>query len=37
MGSLSAISGALVDFLGPHVYRMENDLTRQHYGAAFVC
>ncbi len=29
--------GALVDFLGPHVYRMENDLVRQHYGAAFVC
>lgn len=29
--------GALVDFLGPHVYRMENDLVRQHYGAAFIC
>ncbi|WP_437677685.1 glycoside hydrolase 5 family protein [Sorangium sp. So ce131] len=29
--------GALVDFLGPHVYRMENDVVRQHYGAAFVC
>lgn len=27
----------LVDFLGPHVYRMENDAVRQHLGAAFVC
>lgn len=26
-----------VDFLGPHVYRMETDLVRQHLGAAFVC
>ena len=27
----------LVDFLGPHVYRMETDPVRQHLGAAFVC
>lgn len=27
----------LVDFLGPHVYRMETDVVRQHLGAAFVC
>lgn len=27
----------LTDFLGPHVYRMENDQIRQHYGAAFIC
>ncbi|WP_024287465.1 cellulase family glycosylhydrolase [Cellulomonas sp. KRMCY2] len=27
----------LVDFLGPHVYRMESDVVRQHLGAAFVC
>lgn len=27
----------LVDFLGPHVYRMETDRTRQHLAAAFVC
>ena len=27
----------LVDFLGPHVYRMETDLVRQHLGPAFVC
>jgi endo-1,4-beta-mannosidase len=27
----------LVDFLGPHVYRMENDIVRQHYAAAFLC
>lgn len=26
-----------VDFLGPHVYRMETDLVRQHLGAAFIC
>ncbi|GAB3438992.1 cellulase family glycosylhydrolase [Actinophytocola sediminis] len=25
------------DFVGPHVYRMENDVTRQHLSAAFVC
>lgn len=27
----------LVDFLGPHVYRMETDPLRQHLGAAFIC
>lgn len=27
----------LVDFLGPHVYRMETDEVRQHLGAAFIC
>ncbi|MHA3703230.1 cellulase family glycosylhydrolase [Jatrophihabitans sp. YIM 134969] len=27
----------LVDFLGPHVYRMETDRTRQHLAPAFVC
>jgi endo-1,4-beta-mannosidase len=27
----------LVDFLGPHVYRMETDQLRQHLGAAFIC
>ncbi len=27
----------LVDFHGPHVYRMETDQVRQHLGAAFVC
>ena len=27
----------LVDFLGPHVYRMETDRARQHLAAAFVC
>jgi len=27
----------IVDFLGPHVYRMETDQLRQHLGAAFVC
>ena len=27
----------LVDFLGPHVYRMETDQARQHLAAAFVC
>lgn len=27
----------LVDFLGPHVYRMEDDVVRQHYAAAFIC
>lgn len=25
------------DFVGPHVYRMENDVVRQHLTAAFVC
>lgn len=27
----------LTDFVGPHVYRMENDVVRQHLTAAFVC
>lgn len=27
----------LVDFSGPHVYRMETDQIRQHLGAGFVC
>ena len=27
----------LVDFLGPHVYRMETDQSRQFLGAAFIC
>jgi endo-1,4-beta-mannosidase len=27
----------LVDFHGPHVYRMETDEVRQHLGAAFIC
>ncbi|MBT1003473.1 cellulase family glycosylhydrolase [Paenarthrobacter sp. DKR-5] len=26
-----------VDFVGPHVYRMESDVVRQHLKAAFVC
>ncbi|HEY3754001.1 MAG TPA: cellulase family glycosylhydrolase [Pseudonocardiaceae bacterium] len=34
--SVRDIAG-LVDFLGPHVYRMENDQVRQHYAAAWVC
>ncbi len=25
------------DFVGPHVYQMENDIVRQHLKAAFVC
>jgi endo-1,4-beta-mannosidase len=29
--------GAFTDFVGPHVYRMENDVVRQHVTAAFVC
>ncbi|NHD16089.1 MULTISPECIES: cellulase family glycosylhydrolase [unclassified Actinopolyspora] len=29
--------GELTDFLGPHVYRMEDDQIRQHYAAAFIC
>ena len=28
---------AIVDFLGPHVYRMETDQSRQFLGAAFIC
>ncbi|RBM08955.1 cellulase family glycosylhydrolase [Streptomyces sp. PT12] len=27
----------LIDFHGPHVYRMETDPVRQHLGAAFIC
>jgi len=34
--SLRAL-GALVDFLGPHVYPMTDDLVRQHLSAAFAC
>src|SRR4051794_35540715 len=30
-------SAELCDFLGPHVYRMEDDLVRQHYAAAWNC
>ncbi|WP_433868703.1 cellulase family glycosylhydrolase [Saccharopolyspora sp. CA-218241] len=30
-------TGALVDFVGPHVYRTDSDPVRQHLGAAFVC
>ncbi|MFI7337295.1 cellulase family glycosylhydrolase [Streptomyces sp. NPDC050085] len=32
-----ADSARLCDWLGPHVYRMENDPVRQHYAAAWVC
>lgn len=28
---------ALTDFIGPHVYRMETDVVRQHLNAAFIC
>jgi endo-1,4-beta-mannosidase len=28
---------AITDFVGPHVYRMENDAVRQHLNAAFIC
>ncbi|GAA3517315.1 glycoside hydrolase 5 family protein [Actinocatenispora rupis] len=30
-------TGKLVDFVGPHVYRMESDQIRQHLNAAFLC
>jgi len=30
-------TGALVDFVGPHVYRMESDPVRQNLNAAFIC
>ncbi|MDE9364195.1 cellulase family glycosylhydrolase [Luteipulveratus sp. YIM 133132] len=30
-------TAGIVDFVGPHVYRMENDVVRQHLKAAFVC
>jgi beta-glucosidase len=29
--------GRLVDFTGPHVYRMETDIVRLHLKAAFIC
>ena len=29
--------GALVDFVGPHVYRMETDVVRQHLKSGFIC
>lgn len=29
--------GGIVDFIGPHVYRMESDAVRQHLKAAFFC
>ncbi len=29
--------GALVDFVGPHVYWMETDVCRQHLKSAFIC
>lgn len=34
--SLRQIS-RMVDFLGPHVYPMEDDIVRQNYAAAFAC
>jgi endo-1,4-beta-mannosidase len=34
--SLRALA-PLIDFVGPHVYRMEDDLVRQHLAAAFAC
>ncbi|MER6993941.1 cellulase family glycosylhydrolase [Saccharopolyspora hirsuta] len=30
-------TGALVDFVGPHVYRIDSDPVRQHLNAAFIC
>ena len=30
-------TGALVDFVGPHIYQMETDRIRQHLAAAFHC
>ncbi|MGA5700487.1 glycoside hydrolase 5 family protein [Peterkaempfera bronchialis] len=30
-------SAEICDFLGPHVYRMEDDPIRQHHAAAWVC
>lgn len=32
-----ADTARLCDFLGPHVYRMEDDAARQHYAAAWAC
>jgi endo-1,4-beta-mannosidase len=29
--------GAMVDFVGPHVYKMETDVVRQHLKSAFIC
>lgn len=29
--------GAITDFVGPHVYRMERDVVRSHLKAAFIC
>ena len=29
--------GALVDFVGPHVYRIETDVVRQHLKSGFIC
>lgn len=28
---------AFTDFVGPHVYKMETDIVRQHHKAAFIC
>ena len=36
-GFCSLEYGPLVDFVGPHVYRMEHDRIRQHLKAAFIC
>lgn len=36
-GFCSLSYGPLVDFVGPHVYRMEHDLIRQHLKAAYIC
>ncbi|WP_199176404.1 cellulase family glycosylhydrolase [Actinomyces qiguomingii] len=36
-GFSSIAYGPLVDFVGPHVYRMEHDRVRQHLKAAFIC
>ena len=30
-------TGSFVDFVGPHVYRMDTDPVRQHLTAAFIC
>lgn len=30
-------TAGIIDFAGPHVYRMETDRTRQHHRAAFEC
>ena len=36
-GFCSLEYGPLVDFVGPHMYRMEYDRIRQHLKAAFIC